>query len=77
MLFRSGVAALHGASHSVIADRIETGTFLCAVAATGGDVVLRNTRADLLDAVIDKLREFRMPEGLSWLSRKAARTLGP
>ncbi len=53
----TGVPALHGASHSVIADRIETGTFLCAVAAAGGDVVLKNTRADLLDAVTDKLRE--------------------
>lgn len=53
----TGVPALHGASHVVIADRIETGTFLCAVAAAGGDVVLRRTRADLLDAVVDKLRE--------------------
>jgi UDP-N-acetylglucosamine 1-carboxyvinyltransferase len=53
----TGVPALHGASHAVIADRIETGTFLCAVAAAGGDVVLRHTRADLLDAVVDKLRE--------------------
>lgn len=53
----TGVTALHGASHAVIADRIETGTFLCAVAAAGGDVVLRHTRADLLDAVVDKLRE--------------------
>ena len=53
----TGVPALHGASHTVIADRIETGTFLCAVAAAGGDVVLRRTRADLLDAVVDKLRE--------------------
>jgi UDP-N-acetylglucosamine 1-carboxyvinyltransferase len=53
----TGVPALHGASHAVIADRIETGTFLCAVAAAGGDVVLRRTRADLLDAVVDKLRE--------------------
>ena len=38
-------------------DRIEAGTFLCAVAATGGDVVLRGARADHLEAVIDKLRE--------------------
>lgn len=53
----TGVSALHGASHAVIADRIETGTFMCAVAAAGGDVVLRNTRADLLDVVVDKLRE--------------------
>ena len=53
----TGVPALHGASHSVIADRIETGTFMCAVGAAGGDVLLKNTRADLLDAVVDKLRE--------------------
>jgi UDP-N-acetylglucosamine 1-carboxyvinyltransferase len=52
-----GVPSLHGASHAVIADRIETGTFLCAVAATGGDVVLRGVRHDILDVVIDKLRE--------------------
>ncbi len=53
----TGVPALHGASHTVIADRIETGTFLCAAAAAGGDVILRHTRADLLDAVVDKLHE--------------------
>jgi UDP-N-acetylglucosamine 1-carboxyvinyltransferase len=41
----------------VVADRIEAGTFLCAVAAAGGDVVLRHGRADHLEAVIDKLRE--------------------
>ena len=52
-----GVPALHGCTHQVVADRIETGTFLCAVAATGGDVVLRHGRADHLDAVIDKLRD--------------------
>ena len=52
-----GVSTLHGAAHSVIADRIETGTFLCAVAATGGDVVLRHTQSNLLDAALDKLRE--------------------
>ncbi|HYF20624.1 MAG TPA: UDP-N-acetylglucosamine 1-carboxyvinyltransferase, partial [Ramlibacter sp.] len=52
-----GVERLTGCSHEVVADRIETGTFLCAVAATGGDVVLRHGRADHLDAVIDKLRE--------------------
>ncbi len=53
----TGVPALHGTTHPVIADRIETGTFLCAVAAAGGDVILKNARADLLDAVFDKLRE--------------------
>ena len=40
-----------------MADRIEAGTFLCAVAATGGDVVLKNARFEHLDAVIDKLHE--------------------
>jgi UDP-N-acetylglucosamine 1-carboxyvinyltransferase len=50
-----GVEALHGCEHRVVADRIEAGTFLCAVAATGGDVVLRHGRADHLDAVIEKL----------------------
>ncbi len=52
-----GVHSLHGCTHRVVADRIEAGTFLCAVAATGGDVVLKHGRADHLDAVIEKLRE--------------------
>ena len=52
-----GVEKLHGCEHAVVADRIEAGTFLCAVAATGGDVLLQHARADHLDAVIDKLRE--------------------
>jgi UDP-N-acetylglucosamine 1-carboxyvinyltransferase len=52
-----GVDKLHGCTHAVVADRIECGTFLCAVAATGGDVILKHGRADHLDAVIDKLRE--------------------
>jgi UDP-N-acetylglucosamine 1-carboxyvinyltransferase len=52
-----GVDQLHGAKHSVVADRIEAGTFLCAVAATGGDVVLQHARGDHLEAVIDKLRD--------------------
>jgi UDP-N-acetylglucosamine 1-carboxyvinyltransferase len=52
-----GVEKLRGCEHTVVADRIEAGTFLCAVAATGGDVLLRHARADHLDAVIDKLRE--------------------
>jgi len=51
-----GVEALHGCDHQVVADRIEAGTFLCAVAATGGDVVLKHGRADHLDAVIEKLQ---------------------
>ena len=52
-----GVERLHGASHAIIPDRIETATFLCAVAAAGGDVTLTNTRTDILDVALDKLRE--------------------
>lgn len=52
-----GVDQLHGASHAVIADRIETATFLCAVAAVGGDVTLHKARTDTLDVAFDKLRE--------------------
>ncbi len=52
-----GVERLHGANYAVMPDRIETGTFLVAVAATGGDVTLTNTAPDTLDAVIDRLRE--------------------
>jgi UDP-N-acetylglucosamine 1-carboxyvinyltransferase len=53
-----GVSELHGASHAVISDRIEAATFLCAVAATGGEVMLTNTRTDILDVALDKLREM-------------------
>jgi len=52
-----GVDRLGGCTHQVVADRIEAGTFLCAVAATGGDVVLQHGRADHLETVIDKLRD--------------------
>jgi UDP-N-acetylglucosamine 1-carboxyvinyltransferase len=52
-----GVEKLHGSSHKVIADRIETATFLCAVAATGGDVTVVNTRPEILEVALDKLRE--------------------
>ena len=52
-----GVASLHGGRHRVMSDRIETGTFLCAVAACGGDVVVRRTEPWALDATLDKLRE--------------------
>ncbi len=52
-----GVERLTGCEHSVVPDRIETGTFLIAAAISGGRVVCQNTKADTLDAVIDKLRE--------------------
>src|SRR5688500_12479829 len=52
-----GVASLGGAEHRVMPDRIETGTYLAAVAAAGGKVRLLETAADALDATLDKLRE--------------------
>ncbi len=52
-----GVPALHGTAHSVMPDRIETGTFLVAAAATGGHVRVTGVRPRTLDAVLDKLRE--------------------
>ena len=52
-----GVKRLHGAYHEVIPDRIETGTYLVAAAVTGGKIKLRQTRPQLLDAVLEKLRE--------------------
>ncbi len=52
-----GVERLHGASYTVTPDRIEAGTFLCALAATGGELTLRNVVPSALDAVLDKLQE--------------------
>ncbi len=52
-----GVERLHGGSHSVVPDRIETGTFLVAAAMTGGRITATHARPDTLDAVLDKLRE--------------------
>jgi UDP-N-acetylglucosamine 1-carboxyvinyltransferase len=69
-----GVPSLHGASHAVIADRIETGTFLCAVAATGGDIRLTHTRSDILDVALDKLREIGviLTSGPDWIRAQMA-----
>jgi UDP-N-acetylglucosamine 1-carboxyvinyltransferase len=52
-----GVACLHGASHDIIPDRIETGTYACAAAITGGEVMLNNARMDHLGATVRILRE--------------------
>ena len=52
-----GVAELHGAEHSIVPDRIETGTYLVAAAMTGGDVCLKRTDAGLLESVLLKLKE--------------------
>jgi UDP-N-acetylglucosamine 1-carboxyvinyltransferase len=64
-----GVEKLHGAEHSVIPDRIEAGTFLCAVAATGGEITVKHCRPDTLDAVIVKLKEagLKMEIGSDWI----------
>ncbi len=64
-----GVDRLHGCEFSVLPDRIETGTYLVAAAMTGGRVRVRKTRADLLDAVLAKLRECgaRIETGEDWI----------
>jgi UDP-N-acetylglucosamine 1-carboxyvinyltransferase len=50
-----GVVKLNGARHAVLPDRIETGTYAMAVAMAGGDILLQNTRADLLQSALDVL----------------------
>ncbi|QWD79858.1 UDP-N-acetylglucosamine 1-carboxyvinyltransferase [Polynucleobacter sp. MWH-Spelu-300-X4] len=67
-----GVKRLHGAEHSIIPDRIETGTFLCAAGAMGeigADLMIKNARPDTLDIVIDKLKEagLRIETGPDWI----------
>ena len=52
-----GVARLHGATHAIMPDRIETGTYLTAAAAAGGEIALSGARADTLQAVLEKLAE--------------------
>ncbi len=67
-----GVEALHGATYRVMADRIETGTFLVAAAASGGEIHLRHTRSGTLDAVLDKLMEAgaAIESGEDWIYLK-------
>jgi UDP-N-acetylglucosamine 1-carboxyvinyltransferase len=71
-----GVPALSGASHRIMPDRIETGTFAAAVAATGGEVVLEGAASDALDAVLDKLREAGATIGVDG-TRLTVRRDGP
>jgi UDP-N-acetylglucosamine 1-carboxyvinyltransferase len=71
-LIIKGVKRLHGAEHSIIPDRIETGTFLCAAGAMGeigADLMIKNARPDTLDIVIDKLKEagLRIETGPDWI----------
>jgi UDP-N-acetylglucosamine 1-carboxyvinyltransferase len=69
-----GVESLHGAEHRIMPDRIETGTYLCAAAATGGEVRLTGTSSAYLDAVIDKLMDAGCDVGLE---REAIRLKAP
>ena len=66
----NGVERLHGCEYTVMPDRIETGTYLVAVAATGGKVKLKDTRADILEAVLLKLQEAgaERESGDNWIS---------
>ena len=72
-----GVERLHGARHRVMPDRIETGTFLVAAAATGGEIRLTGARATSLDVVLDKLRECgaRIEAGTDWIRLETGRPL--
>jgi len=65
-----GVDRLHGARYRVMPDRIETGTFLVAAAATGGSIRLTGARPDVLDAVLEKLRETgaSVTTGPDWIA---------
>lgn len=67
-----GVEKLHSAEYRVMADRIETGTFLVAAAASGGEIRLREARPDTLDAVLDKLMEAgaAIESGEDWIHLK-------
>ncbi|MDP1673581.1 MAG: UDP-N-acetylglucosamine 1-carboxyvinyltransferase [Burkholderiales bacterium] len=73
MITVEGVERLHGARHSVMPDRIETGTFLVAAAVTGGDIKVTGARPDTLEAVLDKLREtgVRIETGSDWIHVRA------
>jgi len=74
-----GVERLAGASHRVIPDRIETGTYVAACAIAGGEIEIRHCQPNHLRAVIDKLREtgVRIEEGPDNLRVRAPRVLRP
>uniref|UniRef100_UPI00333F273B UDP-N-acetylglucosamine 1-carboxyvinyltransferase n=1 Tax=Castellaniella defragrans TaxID=75697 RepID=UPI00333F273B len=64
-----GVDTLHGATHRIVPDRIEAGTFLCAVAAAGGQIMLRNTAPGTMGAILDKLADagLAIECGADWI----------
>lgn len=70
-----GVDELHGAQHRIMPDRVETGTYLIAVAATGGTVLIKHARPQTLDAVLIKLSEAGavIEQGADWVSLSMSR----
>ncbi|HBP30687.1 MAG: UDP-N-acetylglucosamine 1-carboxyvinyltransferase [Advenella sp.] len=64
-----GVERLHGTDYTVVPDRIEAGSFLCAVGATGGDIMLRNAAPDTMGATLDKLIDagLTIQTGADWI----------
>lgn len=72
-----GVAALHGTSYRVIADRIETGTYLCAVAMAGGELELLDAQPETLQTTIDALRDCGVRIALDGDTIRATRDGGP
>jgi len=72
-----GVARLGGARHRVVPDRIETGTYAMAVAMTGGDVMLENARAELLQAALDVLAKAGLEYNETNRGLRVARNGGP
>jgi UDP-N-acetylglucosamine 1-carboxyvinyltransferase len=64
-----GVTSLHGATHRVIPDRIEAGSFLCAVGAAGGEITLRHVAPDTMGATLSKLQEagVTLTCGADWI----------
>jgi len=64
-----GVKSLHGTDYTVVPDRIEAGSFLCAVGATGGDIMLRNAAPDTMGATLDKLIDagLSIETGADWI----------
>ena len=72
-----GVEELHGATHRIMPDRMEIGTFLCAAAATGGDIRLKGTRSNILDSVVGKLQESgaHIEHGEDWIHLSTNGTL--
>ena len=67
-----GVERLHGTDYSIVPDRIEAGTFLCAVAATGGELLLRHVAPATIGATLDELEEagLQIEQGKDWIRAK-------